>query len=82
MAEESDFLKGKNDRNWSANFDWLIKDSNMAKVLDGNYKNNPQSRPQSKQKINKFTDFPQREYSQEQKTEIERKLLSKALGGM
>ena len=39
MAEESDFLKGKNDRNWMANFDWLIKDSNMAKVLDGNYKN-------------------------------------------
>ena len=39
MAEESDFLKGKNDRNWMANFDWLIKDPNMAKVLDGNYKN-------------------------------------------
>ena len=36
-AEASSFLKGKNDRNWSANFDWLIKDSNMAKVLDGNY---------------------------------------------
>lgn len=37
MAERSVFLKGGNDRNWSANFDWLIKDSNMAKVLDGNY---------------------------------------------
>lgn len=37
MAELSDFLKGKNERNWSATFDWLIKDSNMAKVLDGNY---------------------------------------------
>ena len=36
-AESSDFLKGKNARNWSANFDWLIKDANMAKVLDGNY---------------------------------------------
>lgn len=36
-TENSSFLKGKNDRNWSANFDWLIKDSNMAKVLDGNY---------------------------------------------
>lgn len=39
MAEESDFLKGKNDRNWQANFDWLLKDANMAKVLDGNYQN-------------------------------------------
>lgn len=37
MAEESNFLKGQNNRNWSANFDWLIADSNMAKVLDGNY---------------------------------------------
>jgi len=39
MAERSDFLKGSNDRNWSANFDWLIKDANMAKVLEGNYEN-------------------------------------------
>jgi hypothetical protein len=38
-AESSDFLKGKNDRNWQATFDWLIKDANMAKVLDGNYQN-------------------------------------------
>lgn len=38
-AEASDFLKGSNNRNWSANFDWLIKDANMAKVLDGNYDN-------------------------------------------
>lgn len=37
MAEGSDFLKGQNSRNWSASFDWLIKDANMAKVLDGNY---------------------------------------------
>jgi len=40
-AEASDFLKGKNDRNWQANFDWLLKDSNFAKVLDGNYDNKP-----------------------------------------
>ena len=36
-AEASDFLKGKNKRNWSAKFDWLVSDSNMAKVLEGNY---------------------------------------------
>lgn len=39
LAEASDFLKGNNGRNWSATFDWLIKDTNMAKVLDGNYNN-------------------------------------------
>jgi hypothetical protein len=37
MAEASTFLKGGNNRNWTANFDWLIKDANFAKVLDGNY---------------------------------------------
>lgn len=36
-AEGSSFLKGRNDRNWTASFDWLIRDSSMAKVLDGNY---------------------------------------------
>ena len=38
-AEASDFLKGKNARSWMATFDWLIKDANMAKVLEGNYDN-------------------------------------------
>ena len=37
LAEGSDFLKGKNDRNWTANFDWIMKDANIAKILDGNY---------------------------------------------
>lgn len=41
-AEDSEFLKGKNGRDWSATFDWLIKDANMAKVLDGNYDNKNQ----------------------------------------
>jgi hypothetical protein len=36
-AEASGFLKGRNNRDWKANFDWLIKDANFAKVLDGNY---------------------------------------------
>lgn len=40
-AEASSFLKGGNDRNWSANFDWLIADKNMAKVLEGNYADKP-----------------------------------------
>lgn len=44
-AEDSTFLKGGNDRNWSATFDWLIKDTNMAKVLDGNYDNKSKPQP-------------------------------------
>lgn len=53
-AEQSDFLKGNNNRNWSANFDWLIKEDNMTKVLKGKYDKNKQP--------NKFCDFPQRQY--------------------
>lgn len=37
IAEASSFLKGGNERNWTATFDWLIKDANMPKVLEGNY---------------------------------------------
>ena len=41
-AEESSFLKGKSNSDWSATFDWLIKDKNMEKVLEGNYDNKDQ----------------------------------------
>lgn len=36
-AEASSFLKGKNDRNWRADFDWFIADKNFVKVLEGKY---------------------------------------------
>ena len=39
MAEESNFLRGENERHWTATFDWLMKSANMTKVLEGNYKN-------------------------------------------
>lgn len=38
-AEASSFLNGTNGRGWSANFDWLIKEANMVKTLEGNYDN-------------------------------------------
>ena len=44
-AQASSFLKGSNNRNWRASFDWLLKDSNMAKVLDGNYDDKGQTTP-------------------------------------
>ena len=40
MLEDSHFCKGKNERGWQATFDWLIgNDTNMIKVLEGNYAN-------------------------------------------
>ena len=57
-AEASDFLKGANDRNWQATFDWLIKDANMAKVLEGNYDN----RQKQQTRRNSYNSAPQRQY--------------------
>ena len=39
-AEASSFLKGS-EGGWKASFDWLIKESNMLKVLEGNYTDKP-----------------------------------------
>ena len=46
-AEASSFLKGANARNWSATFDWMIKDSSMAKILDGNFDDRPSAQNNS-----------------------------------
>lgn len=39
-AEASSFLKG-DEGGWKASFDWLIKEANMIKVLEGNYTDKP-----------------------------------------
>lgn len=39
-AEASSFLKGS-DGGWKASFDWLIKEANFLKVLEGNYADKP-----------------------------------------
>ena len=46
ITENSSFLKGKNDRNWSATFDWIMKDSNLTKILEGNYTDKPGKNPE------------------------------------
>lgn len=38
-AEASDFMKGKNAKGWTADFNWLMNSDNMAKVLEGKYDN-------------------------------------------
>ena len=50
-AEASSFLKGKNERNWSATFDWLLTDRNMAKVLEGNYADRGSARKEKGQQL-------------------------------
>lgn len=38
-AEASDFMRGVNDKGWAADFDWIMRPTNMAKVLEGKYDN-------------------------------------------
>lgn len=45
-AAMSDFLNGRNDRCWVADFDWMIKPNNFIKVLEGNYDNRQQNNNQ------------------------------------
>ena len=57
-AEESAFLKGNNDLNWKASFDWLVKEQNVAKILNGGFDNIGNS---SKSQ-NGFNNFKERTY--------------------
>ena len=47
-AEASQFLKGKNKRNWAADFNWLMNSDNMGKVLEGNFENGGQEGGQNR----------------------------------
>lgn len=46
----SDFLKGRNDKGWTATFDWLFDSpKNWVKVLEGNYSNHRGARKGTQQ---------------------------------
>ena len=45
-AQQSDFLAGRRGR-WKAAFDWLLDESNMVKVLEGQYSNGPDENARS-----------------------------------
>ena len=77
-AEKSSFLRGDNERGFRASLDWLIKDGNMAKVLDGNYDDRPNKQRAAPARApaaanTRFNNFEQRNYDY---SELERQLLS------
>ncbi len=47
-AAKSNFLKGNNDRGWTATFDWMIKPNNFQKIIEGNYNDKTPSGGDSK----------------------------------
>ena len=40
-VEQSDFLTGRSGT-WSCGFDWIVKPSNLTKIIEGNYQNSKQ----------------------------------------
>lgn len=61
IAEKSDFLKGNNDRNWRADFDWFTNESNLTKTLEGKYDNRKQQ-PVKQQNPFSFNDELEEKY--------------------
>lgn len=47
-AQASSFCTGQNDRHWKADFDWLLNESNLVKVLEGKYDNPAAAKPPRK----------------------------------
>ena len=94
-AEQSNFLKGANNRNWKADFDWIMSDRNMAKILEGKYDNCNALKDKNAtvtssntntvtdrntytpKTTNRFNNFEQRQYSDDELDALERKLLSR-----
>ena len=44
-AQASSFCAGQNDRHWKADFDWLLNENNLVKVLEGKYDNPAAAKP-------------------------------------
>lgn len=69
-AENSKFLKGeesKGDYKFKANFNWIIKEQNLKKILEGKFDNEPEGsekkKKQSKPPVSKnLNNFDRREY--------------------
>ena len=71
-AAVSDFLNGKNNRNFVASFDWLLKPTNFPKVLEGNYDNPINTKPTDPLTANANGLLQQVKQEQQQRVEDER----------
>ena len=41
IAQASSFMKGENGRNWHADFDWMMRPTNISKILEHKYDDKP-----------------------------------------
>lgn len=68
-AQSSSFLSGENERGWRADFDWILKEANIVKILEGTYDNKKVT-----VKVDTFNNYDQRKYNFD---DLEKKLLGR-----
>lgn len=54
-AQASSFCTGGNERGWRADFDWLMNENNVVKVLEGKYGGSPVSSAAPERKEDEYT---------------------------
>ena len=47
-VKASDFLTGRS-CDWKCNFDWVLNENNRTKIMEGNYDNKYETKPQSRE---------------------------------
>lgn len=68
IAEASAFLKGENERNWSADFDWMMRTSNFSKILEHRY----DDRKKKDDKEDDRLDFEMEDFFERPRPEVEK----------
>lgn len=58
LVLQSPFLNGDNDRGWKANFDWIFKQENFTKIMEGNYNGKRiDSNTERRESVNRLKDI-------------------------
>jgi predicted phage replisome organizer len=71
-AEASSFLRGENKSGWKANFDWLLKESSMVKVMEDYYVDTANSYKGRIEKVPGWYKYGERELSKDEIENIKR----------
>ena len=67
-AAKSDFLNGRNDKSFIANFDWLVRPNNFIKVLEGNYNNKSTASERTSEQYREYQERIKREEEERERS--------------
>ena len=67
-AAKSDYLNGRNDKSFIANFDWLVRPNNFIKVLEGNYNNKSTASERTSEQYREYQERIRREEEERERS--------------